>query len=175
VSQTEIATVLATDEPATECSSSGPLDVADVVSEARARLYAKPQRDEATGQWIRGGVGRGELLGRSEQFKAVVEPARRERTARILADRGVTPDAATVTLADAADDLAKLDLIAESFWQAVVDRGVTTTKGRTTAAVRQLLGVLDRKMALYKLLGLERQAKPVPSLDAVLAGDEPKE
>jgi hypothetical protein len=47
--------------------------------------------------------------------------------------------------------------------------GVLTTKGRQRAAVGTYLQVLDRVMRLAATLGLERQAKQVPSIEDFLA------
>jgi hypothetical protein len=55
-------------------------------------------------------------------------------------------------------------VIADSLGANIVAHGVTTTKGRTRAAVTTYLQVLDRLHRLATAIGLERRPKPVGSI-----------
>ena len=69
---------------------------------------------------------------------------------------------------------ASIELIGENLIHAELEAATkhnrvpfTTAKGRTATVVARLLAVMDRKLKLIQLVGLERRSKPVNPLDAV--------
>jgi hypothetical protein len=59
-------------------------------------------------------------------------------------------------------------VVADFLGSNIVKHGVLTTKGKTRAAVTTYLQVVDRLTRLALALGLERQAKQVPSIEDFL-------
>ena len=69
---------------------------------------------------------------------------------------------------DLIDRYLELDTVAAWLGGHLVARGVLTPTGRSRAALRAYLQVLDRQHRLATALGLRRQARSVPTLDEVL-------
>ena len=71
--------------------------------------------------------------------------------------------------ADLVTDYARVDVLIESVAANIEVGGIFTPKGSARAAVSLLLSLLDRRLRLAQVLGLERKSKPVNPLDAVRA------
>ena len=65
----------------------------------------------------------------------------------------------------AANKTLELETIADTLIANLIREGVLTAKGKSRAALSAYLSVVDRLMRLYSMLGLERRAKQVPSIE----------
>jgi hypothetical protein len=104
----------------------------------------------------------------SRRVLDALEPARAALERQILADRGVNDHDATALEREAARSVSRLAVIEEGLWQHVRRLGLTSTKGRITAATTKLLAVVDRKLKAASTLGLERKPRAVASLSDLL-------
>jgi hypothetical protein len=76
---------------------------------------------------------------------------------------------ASVIQQDLVTDYARTDVLIESVAANIEVGGIFTAKGRTRAAVKLLLLLMDRRLRLATTLGLERRAKRVESFAAAVA------
>lgn len=67
----------------------------------------------------------------------------------------------TVIASDLVTDYARVDVLIESVAANIEVGGVFTAKGRARACVGMLLSLLDRRLRLAQVLGLERRVKSV--------------
>jgi hypothetical protein len=82
----------------------------------------------------------------------------KERVDAILRDLGGPEDVSTVR-SRLSTRFVELDAIADYLIANILRDGITTTKGRTRAAVSAFLHVVDRQLAIAKALGLERRRR----------------
>jgi hypothetical protein len=68
-----------------------------------------------------------------------------------------------------ADAFVELGAVRDYLGGRLAVEGPLTTKGYTRALLSAYLSVIDRQVKLAQLLGIERKAKPVPSLAEVLS------
>jgi hypothetical protein len=160
--QPEVTQTASTGETELGTVGSSTSDVVGSVSAARQAVIARAARG-ADGRFVRdnaAAIGDGM---RSERLQTALEPLREAIVSRALTDLGYTSDDAPQTALMAVRDLAALDVMSETFWAHLLERGCITQKGKTTAAVAKMLAVLDRKAKLIAMLGLQRKAKPTAS------------
>lgn len=106
---------------------------------------------------------------RSTRFWQEHETARRELREAIIVDAGADPDDAPEALRLAADSIAQATLIRDSAYQHLVESGgPLTSSGRARRAFDVWLRAQDRLERHLRLVGLERKAAPVPSLEQEL-------
>lgn len=160
--------------PSRELGTVG-LDVPAAVRAARGRLLAAPAHDQKTGRFIGSAAPSLRSGADSSQLAGELGPLRDGLYRQTLADQGHDATDATVTLAEAGRSLSRLSVLEESFWQYIVGdsserpgHGVITSKGKTTAAVSRLLAVIDRKLKIIGLLGLERRQRQGLTLADIL-------
>lgn len=159
-------------QPVTETTADPPIVAPTAASRVRDVLSAlaqQPARD-AAGHFVAGTLAGGTTLERSEQFWSAVEPVKRELVAHVRTDLAV--DAGTTEpLIGLIDAYAEVRLFRTSMFLRLVDLGgPITTKGKARALYRAYLAALDRETKLAQVLGLERRAKPVSSLEDVMDG-----
>lgn len=157
-------------EAATDAAVAAPTPTSRV-RDALSALAAPPARDPVTKRFIGANVAAGTTLARSAAFWSAVEPAKRELVERVRADLAI--DGSSVeTLLGLIDGYVEARLFRTSMFLRLVDLGgPITTKGKARALYRAYLEALDRETKLAQVLGLERRAKTVPSLDEVLRGE----
>jgi hypothetical protein len=106
------------------------------------------------------------LPGQEAQLAALTEDRQ-----QLLEDLGGEATVA-VTKRDVVRRFCELQVIADTHVSNLVREGVLTGKGRQRAALSAYLNVVDRLNKLAAQLGLERIAKPVPSIDEFLKTKE---
>jgi hypothetical protein len=94
-------------------------------------------------------------------------PLLAEKEAAILADLGGAEQVSAVRH-ELVVRFLQSSAIAESLGANIAAHGVLTTKGKTRAALRLFLEVLDRQIKLAGAIGLGRQTKPVRSLEQAM-------
>lgn len=153
------------------------------VCETAAREGAPLGDLPASGRDTRGRFTPGNLAamthgGRSMQVAAGVLPSQAdamavlgEREAAILADLGGVDVISTIKRG-AVTRHCRWELIEDYCWRDIATKGISTTKGHTRATVSLLLQVQDRLHRSAQLLGLDRQARPVPSVNDLLRSDQ---
>lgn len=158
--------------PGTETPAADTIATPSTTSAVRdvlAALTAKPTRDPVTQRFIVGTLAAGGTLERSEQFWSAIEPIKRELAGRVRADLAVD-DSSVETMLGLIDAYAEARLFRTSMFLRLVDQGgPITAKGKARALYTAYLGALDRETKLAQVLGLERKAKPIKSLQEVLA------
>ena len=160
-------------EPPREPTTVG-ADVAAHVAKIRHELLQQQERGP-DGKWVAGTLASGDLLDRSQQLAREIAPMREDLADSLLADLGETREDTTQAQLMVARDIALLSLMEENLVHAELENAkkynrvpFTTAKGRTATVVARLLAVMDRKLKLIQLIGLERRAKRVPSLSEVM-------
>ena len=94
----------------------------------------------------------------------------RERADAIIVDRGGRENLSTLQIA-AIEQFPKLERLLDSWEQYFVAQGVFTRQGRVRSGYREgYLSTLDRYLKLAALIGFERRAKAVPTLEEFLNG-----
>jgi hypothetical protein len=132
-----------------ELRTQGP-DVAACIREARQQLEGQPAMNA---------LGPGH---RSVALQTALAPVRDAIEQRTLADMGFSPDGAETppeTVRSLARNFAALDVLAQTFWTWIEDRGVLTSKGKTRSAVTTYLGIIDRQSKLASVIGLQRRRR----------------
>ena len=110
---------------------------------------------------------------RSAAFWREHAVAQREIRDAIIADAGHEPGDAPRALELAADGAAQAALIRDSAFDRMVQQGgPLTVKGKTRHAFKVWCAALDRAERHLRLVGLQRQARPVESLAEVMGADE---
>jgi hypothetical protein len=102
-------------------------------------------------------------LQRPEQLAAIAG-----KRAEVIDHLGGDP---TLIQADLATDYSRVDTLIETVAKNIETNGILTSKGHTRAAVSMFLSLLDRRLRLAQVLGIERKAKPVKSLAEVMRGE----
>ncbi len=98
----------------------------------------------------------------------------KEQVELITLDRG--GDAELTALQRASiREVARLEVILGALGEEILQHGVLTGRGKCRAATSVYLSVLDRFARLAATVGLERQARPVPSLSEYLVQREQKD
>ena len=145
-------------------------DSARAVGTALEAVQQRPDRDLKTGQFVKGNqaAGRSRWPARSGTFWSEVAAAKRELTARVLADLGADDGAAAETLVGVADGYAEARILRHAMFLRLVELGgPVTTKGKARALFSSYLSALDRETRLAQVLGLERKAKAITLADAI--------
>ena len=112
-------------------------------------------------------MNRLEVGDRSVRLQAALAPVRDAIYRATCADLGVSPDGPerpSEALRITARNMATLDVMAETFWTWIEDRGALTSKGKTRSAVTTLLSIIDRQTKLAAVIGLQRKAKDIRSM-----------
>jgi len=136
----------------------------------------------ARGQTVDGAIGlatrfstgntaslRGGLRARRLFERDAVAAVLRATERRILTDGGDADDP-TFTRESTARQLARVEFLLDStFEQLVATGGPFSSRGRIRAVHTALMQLADRHLALVRLLGLERRARPVETLQDYLA------
>jgi hypothetical protein len=65
---------------------------------------------------------------------------------------------------DLITDYARVDTLIESVAHNIEIGGIFTAKGHARAATTLLLQLMEKRLRLAQILGLERRARPVPNL-----------
>lgn len=148
---------------------------ADAFARAREAVAAlRASRAGGRGPDGRFGVGNGAALKdglRSDLLTTrhdAIEACVTENTAAILAHVGGA-DRAGVIKERLARDLARLWLLADSHWQALMDGGVTA-KGKRRASEEHFHKARAAAERLSQVLGVEPVARPVANVSDYLAG-----
>lgn len=115
---------------------------------------------------VPGGRGRKALLTGELDRRTRVGKAHMARCKALSADIGGDPSAAQARLIDTA---ARLSLLADLSWGEISERGMFDDKGSPRPAFDTFIRTIGQERATLQLLGLERQAKPVPELHEYLA------
>ena len=153
-----------TPKPSREQHENGPEDGA---REALDSLAARPDRDPATGCFVKGNTAAGRTLARSDAFWQAVGAAKRELAERVCSDLAVNGDGA-VTLEGLIDGYAETRLLRHAMFVRLAEQGGPVTgKGKARALFSSYLQALDRETRLAQTLGLERKAKAVSLADAI--------
>lgn len=157
-----VSAALGTESPSGQRSPDGPEDGArDVI----ARLTARPDRDAATGRFVKGNQAAGRTLARSGALWDALADAKRELVGQLRSDLAIDNGDAAATLAGLLDAYAEARLLRHSMFVRMVELGgPVTTKGKARALFGTYLQALDRERRLALDLGLERRAAKVPSL-----------
>jgi hypothetical protein len=159
------------EEPSGELGANGP-DVEACVRDAIEALQRRPQHDPKTGRFVAGNVAPGTTLARSVGFWSAVADVKAQLVARVQSDIGNASDPAE-TMIGLIDGYAEARLFRQAMGVRLVELGgPVTAKGKARALYSAYLGALDREMRLAQLLGLERRARKVASLEDVLAAHE---
>jgi hypothetical protein len=108
---------------------------------------------------------------RSEKLIEVPDIAawHREQVQAISADLGGEDELTTLQTASVRE-VARLEVILAAMGTELLDGGVLTGKGQMRSLTTVYLAVLDRFVKLSTVLGLERRARRVASLNEVMDG-----
>lgn len=137
------------------------------VSKALADLQQRPDRDPATGRFVKGNTAAGKTLARSEALWSALAGAKHELAEQLHSDLALDGNAAA-TMAGLVDAYVEARLLRHSLFTRMVEMGgPITTKGKARALFSSYLSVLDRERRLALDLGLERRQRPVDPLEAV--------
>lgn len=164
--------------PQREHTDVGP-DVGAQVAQLRHELLQRPERG-ADGRFV-SNVANADLLDRSQLLMRRIAPLREEIADSLLSDWGLSRVEATQSELMVARDLALCELIQENLIAAELESAAsrnrvpfTTAKGRTATVVARLLAVMDRKLKLIQLAGMERRAKPAQSIGDLMREHDEK-
>ena len=142
---------------------------------SRARFSVPPSAQRgANGRFVAGNTARLVHGARSRKVmlaglpeQAQIRALLAEREAAIVADLGGAGNLSTIKR-EVITRFLQTSVVADFLGSNIVKHGVLTTKGKTRAAVTTYLQVVDRLTRLALTLGLERQAKRVPSIEEFL-------
>lgn len=130
-------------------------------------------RDPETGQFVAGNTAALKHGGRSERLQREIEQdatgALAERRQAVLGDLGGEGELSTIA-AGTVDRYIRAEAMLEWMEGRILAEGVLTGKGRRKAIHTAYLQQLDRVLRLAAMLGLERKAKRVPTLEEVMDG-----
>jgi hypothetical protein len=125
---------------------------------------------DASGRFVKGNRASLVVGARSAAFWAAQDDARREVVAEVIADKGHDVNDAPAALRLAAESLSEAALIQRSAFAKLVEQGgPLTASGRTRRAFIVWQAATDRIEHHVRLLGLQRVAKPAPTLTDWLA------
>jgi hypothetical protein len=134
------------------------------VEEAVRDVEAREDRDPATGRFIAGNVAAGKALDRSEALWTALREAREDLVRQLHSDLALNGTAAA-TMEGLIGAYTEARLLREGMFIRLVELGgPVTSKGKARALLSTYLASLDRERRLALDLGLERRAKPVPTL-----------
>jgi hypothetical protein len=91
----------------------------------------------------------------------------RERVEQLRGDVGPTAGHVKHSLLET---FARLELIEAAMWDNLTQHGMLTGKGRTRAALSAFAATADRKARLAGLIGLDRVARKVPTVQDYMTG-----
>jgi hypothetical protein len=137
------------------------------VCEAVSEIAPPNQERGANGQFMVGNSAARRHGLYSQQLQEDAAPWRAEQMAAIRADLG--EDVSTLK-AHTVEQLGTVLVILRFLGGNLMAEGPLTGKGKSRAATTTYLQTVDRYMRLASMLGLERKAKPVASLEDVLNG-----
>jgi hypothetical protein len=146
-------------------------DLGACFREARALLRSQPQHG-ADGRFVAGNTEPAGTLAHSAQLWALVAPACEETAARVRVDLGLDHGSASEIQRGMVDNYVQARLLRESLWASLVDRGgPITAKGNARRVLAAYWQASDRERDRAQLLGLQRQARKVPTLADVMRED----
>lgn len=139
------------------------LDVAGAVRDARQALVDHQQQG-VHGHVVDANVNAMTIGHTSAQLQTALEPLREAIYQSTLSDLGFSVDGAErppEALRITARNLASLDVLCETFFTWIEERGVLTAKGKTRSAVNTLLSIIDRQTKLVAVIGLTRRSRDI--------------
>jgi hypothetical protein len=125
-------------------------------------------RDQSTGRFVRG--NRAALVhgARSTAFWAAVAAEQQARRTALLADKGYHNGDAPEALAAIVDGACQALVLRDASFNRILEAGgPTSLHGRRRAIFRTWLEASDRARDHLRLLGLERQERPVDPMERV--------
>lgn len=132
---------------------------------ALASLTSKSSRD-ASGRFVAGNTARVTTGERSAAQWSALELLKADVVRRVRADLGVLNDDAAQTLAGVVDAYAEAHLLRASMFVRLVEQGgPVTAKGKQRALYAAYTRALEQEVKLAQLLGLERKARALGTLD----------
>jgi hypothetical protein len=131
-------------------------DIRECVRDAVASLTGRPALNA-----IKSGT-------RSEVLLTELEPARDSIVRQVCADLGADVDALPATQARLVGAFSEVTLLRESIFLRMAGQPATN-KGRARALLSAYVSLIDRELRLAQAIGLERRAKPVPTLEQYIS------
>ena len=125
-------------------------------------------RHDKHGKFLPGNAARfvNGLRMRDDSVPAALTELHRERVDEL--ERDLAGDLGAIQRSAVAE-WSRLSLLCEALGRNLMEHGTHTGKGRTRATLTAYLAVLDRLHRFSTMLGLERRARPIPSLSETLS------